>query len=161
MQRASTDFTAQIAAIDKRLSAIPEQVTTREIRPGGWRGTEVLGHLVDSSVNNHQRFVRAALEGSYVGPGYDQVGWVTLHGYSAMPWSELLAHWRAQNRLLARVVEQIPDHRFSAECRVGGGAPVTLAFLVEDYLRHLSDHVSQIEALNDPTAADEGHRSVR
>jgi hypothetical protein len=61
-----------------------------------------------------------------------------------MEWSVLLEHWRGQNELLCEAVERIPEERFGALCRVGDGAPVTLRFLVEDYLVHLHHHVQQI-----------------
>ena len=143
------NFGAQIEAFDSRLRRIGEREATQHVRPGGWRGKEVLGHLIDSALNNHQRFVRAALEGGYAGPAYDQAGWVAAHGYAELPWEELLDHWRKQNRLLARVVERIPEARLGGECRVGSGEPVTLAFLIGDYLRHLDHHVQQIEKLDE------------
>jgi hypothetical protein len=43
--------------------------------PGSWCPKEILGHLVDSASNNHQRFVRAALAGEVCFPGYVQDGW--------------------------------------------------------------------------------------
>jgi hypothetical protein len=148
MHTTVTEFGAQIAALDARLKAVGEIAATREMRPGGWRGTEILGHLIDSALNNHLRFVRAALEGAYEGPGYDQAGWVALHGYAGLRWHELLDQWRAHNRLLARIVERIPETQLGAECRVAGGAPVTLAVLIDDYVRHLGHHVDQIETLS-------------
>ncbi len=137
-------FREHLSAVEARLRRVTQAAADREVRPGGWRGTEVLGHLIDSALNNHQRFVRAALDGAYEGPAYDQRGWVGLHGYRDLPWSALLDHWRGHNELLARVVERMPESRLAAPCRVGGDAPVTLAFLVEDYLRHLDHHVEQV-----------------
>lgn len=67
-----------------------------------------------------------------------------MHGYHSMDWPTLLQHWRLQNDLLAEVVERISETRLSAQCRVGGGNPVTLCFLVEDYLAHLDGHIKQI-----------------
>ena len=34
-------------------------------KPGGWTPKQELGHLLDSALNNHLRFVRAALDGAY------------------------------------------------------------------------------------------------
>jgi len=148
MQNAVAEFAIQIAAFESRLARVEAHAAEREIRPGGWCGKEVLGHLIDSALNNHQRFVRAALDGEYAGPAYDQPAWVALHGYRELPWDELLNQWRKQNGLLARVVRRIPESRLDAPCRVGGGEPVTLAFLIGDYLRHLAHHVEQIETLD-------------
>jgi hypothetical protein len=137
-------FRQQIASFRQTLSSVTEQDSRARVRDGGWSRKQILGHLVDSALNNHQRFVRASLDGSYEGPSYEQQGWVAIHGYDSMPWSTLMEHWRAQNELLCEVVDRIPENRLDAPCRVGTGAPVTLRFLVEDYLVHHSHHVNQI-----------------
>ena len=137
-------FRTHIDSVHQRLKAISEEDSQRPFREGGWTRREILGHLIDSALNNHQRFVRAALDGAYAGPSYQQVGWVAVHGYREMPWTRLVEHWRGQNELLSRVVERIPEDRLEAECRVGDDPPVSLHFLITDYLRHLDHHVSQI-----------------
>jgi len=113
-------------------------------RPGGWTRKQVLGHMLDSAANNHQRFVRAALEGHYSGLGYQQNGWVDLHGYAELPWQTLLDWWVAAHQQLERVVARIPEERMTSLCVVGGDAPVTLRFLSEDYIAHQRHHLAQI-----------------
>jgi hypothetical protein len=56
-------------------------IAPEENANGGWSRKEILGHLNDSALNNHQPFVRATLAGSYDGPSYQQEGGVLLHGY--------------------------------------------------------------------------------
>jgi uncharacterized damage-inducible protein DinB len=73
-----------------------------------------------------------------------------MHGYSDLPWSELVTHWQKQNELLCAVVDRIPEDKHSAVCRIGTNAPVTLRFLVEDYLVHLHQHADQIAAAPSP-----------
>ena len=104
--------------------------------------------MIDSAVNNHQRFVRVSLDGSYAGPFYAQEGWVAAHGYGEMPWSTLLDWWRTYHEMLQAVVERIPEARLDAECRVGENEPVTLRFLIEDYVTHQRWHLKQILATN-------------
>jgi hypothetical protein len=137
-------FQRRLDQAETRLSGVGEQQAAEPIRPGGWLRKEVLGHLHDSAANNHQRFVRATLDGQYEGPGYEQEGWVRLHGYAELPWTTLLSNWRDRNAVLVRIVERIPEQQLSAPCRIGDGAPVTLQFVIEDYLRHLEHHVGQI-----------------
>jgi len=137
-------FRIHIESVRGRLDRITEEGAKEEVRPGGWRRKEALGHLIDSALNNHQRFVRAALDGSYQGPSYQQQAWVEAHGYRQFPWQALVHHWWEQNDLLAHVVERIPEHRLEAECRVGDHDPVSLSFLITDYLEHLDHHIAQI-----------------
>ncbi len=129
------------------LLAIPDgEATTLPNRPSGvgWSRREELGHLVDSAVNNHNRFVRAALEPEYRGPGYEQDAWVSLHRYAEVPWPALVEIWRAHNAILVPLVAAIPDGRLSTPCTVGGAAPVPLGFLVDDYVLHMRHHLDQV-----------------
>ena len=137
-------FRERITSTHELLQNISEEESQQTFRAGGWSKKEILGHLIDSALNNHQRFVRAALDGFYEGPFYQQDGWVAMHGYKAMAWRVLVEHWHLQNELLCEVVERIPEERLNATCRVGTDAPVTLGFLVADYLDHLGHHVGQI-----------------
>jgi hypothetical protein len=109
-----------------------------------WSRKEELGHLIDSASNNHLRFVRAALEQQYRGPGYDQDACVRLHGYQDLPWGDILALWRSYNLLLAELIARIPPNKLTTKCTVGEGAPVTLGYLIEDYVLHLRHHVDHI-----------------
>ncbi len=78
-----------------------EAEASRDRGAGKWTPKEVLGHLIDSAANNHQRFVRAQLAGAFAGPGYDQVAWVAVHRYRQRPWLELVDLWVALNRQVA------------------------------------------------------------
>jgi hypothetical protein len=100
--------------------------------------------MIDSAANNHQRFVRASLDGGYAGPLYAQEGWVAAHGYNEMPWATLLAWWQTYHEILKAVVERIPAEKLDAECHVGDNEPVTLRFLIEDYIAHQKHHLAQI-----------------
>src|SRR6266849_2029334 len=139
-------FQQRLATAFNRLQRITESQAEQPTRESGWSGKQVAGHLIDSAVNNHYRFVRAALDGSYEGPPYEQQGWVALHGYGELSWTELLRLWRAHNDLLARTVERIPPGRLEAPCRIGDGESVSLEFLITDYLDHLEHHLDQISA---------------
>jgi hypothetical protein len=44
-----------------RLKAISEESAGKHPKPDSWCKKEVLGHLIDSASNNHQRFVRLQL----------------------------------------------------------------------------------------------------
>ncbi len=132
------------------LRAISEADAARPLRAGGWCPKQELGHLIDSATNNHARFVRAALEPDFHGLGYDQNGWVGLHRYETLPWSVLIDFWQRYNTLLAHLVRQIPDDRLGAICQVGDSAPVTLAFLIEDYTLHMQHHLDQIQGRATP-----------
>lgn len=121
-----------------------ERASVRPKGPKSWSPKEELGHLIDSAANNHQRFVRGALEPEYRGPGYYQNKWVTLHGYSDMPWTTIVEFWYQYNGLMVAVLERSPEECFSRKCFIGSGKAVTLGFVVQDYVVHLQHHVDHV-----------------
>ena len=122
---------------------------------GGWSPREIIGHLVDSASNNHQRFVRARVQDDLVFPGYKQDLWVQAGAYQDAPWNDLVELWRTFNLQIARVMAATPDELRLRERlehnldRIGfepvpQGQPATLDHLMRDYVAHLEHHLRQI-----------------
>jgi hypothetical protein len=130
-----------------RLRGLDDVIIARRPAPGKWSTREILGHLLDSAANNHQRFVRAQQPEPLMLPPYAQDHWVGVQDYQGAPWSELVELWRLYNRHLARVMRRIPGERLGTVLRIGSNEPVTLGYLVEDYLVHLRHHLAQVYAL--------------
>ncbi len=128
----------------RRFSAEESRVP---VLAGGWSCRQVIGHLIDSASNNHQRFVRASLQDSLEFPDYDQKGWSSVQAAEEAEWSLLLALWVNYNRYLAHIIAHLPPTKLEVPCRIGQNEPVTLKYLVEDYLRHMVHHLSQIGAV--------------
>jgi len=139
-------FRTELDGIHKALVALSPQIAGTPWREGGWNRKQIVGHLLDSATNNRQRFVRASADGSYAGPQYAQDAWVAAHGYAGQQWETLLLWWEVEHEILAAVVDNIPEDRLEASCTVGGDAPVTLRFLIEDYIRHQRWHLAQLTA---------------
>src|SRR5437667_1705911 len=92
------------------LRQIGDRAASVRPAPGKWSRKEILGHLVDSATNNHQRFVRASLDGSGLTfPGYLQDDWVRMQGYASAPWEQLVDLWAAYNQHLIRVISALPN----------------------------------------------------
>ena len=121
----------------------PDEVSYKE-GPNKWSKKEVLGHLIDSAANNHQRFVRASYNAAAEFPQYSQSDWVRIQQYHESEWPELVALWSAYNRHLCHVIEHLPEEALSAPCNIGREEPVQLGFVIEDYLRHLRHHLSKL-----------------
>ena len=115
---------------------------------GRWTRKQIVGHLLDSATNNRQRFVRAASEGSFNGPNYGQDAWVAAHGYAEQTWETLLSWWEVEHEILMAIVDRIHESRFEAECVLDADAPVTLRFLIEDYVAHQRWHLKQLLAVS-------------
>lgn len=137
------------------LVSLPESVVTWRPTPTAWSAKEIIGHLIDSATNNHQRFVRAGSQPHLVFLGYAQDEWVRVQAYDRAPWHELLSLWRSYNRHLARVMAAVPrevrsrPHAHHNLHEIGwqsfsADAPATLDDLMADYVAHLQHHLAQI-----------------
>ena len=123
--------------------------------PGKWCPREVIGHLIDSASNNHQRFVRAQFQDDLVFSGYEQDAWVSVQRYRDAPWEDLIVLWRSFNLHIARVMVFVPkDERVRLRARhnldelawkpVPRDEPATLDYFMSDYVAHLKHHLAQI-----------------
>jgi len=144
MKELSQRLLATVEAAEPRLRRISGSESIHPVLPGGWSRRQVLGHLIDSASNNHQRFVRGAMQPSLEFPGYDQEANVRLQAPQEADWPLLVALWSAYNRYLAHVIARLPASKLESVCRIGSGAPVTLRFLADDYLTHMLHHLRQI-----------------
>jgi len=134
-----------------KLRLLQETEVTLKPNPAKWSKKEILGHLMDSASNNHQRFIRAQMPGDvaeFVFPGYEQDEWVRHQDYNSKPWIELVDLWRLYNRHVAHVMRFIPEEKLETICRIGSGSPVSLGFIAEDYLSHMKHHLAQLGVAN-------------
>jgi hypothetical protein len=148
MKELSENLLSVIDAAEPKLRDISALESTRPILPGGWSRKQVIGHLIDSASNNHQRFVRAAQQASLDFPGYDQEGNVRVQAPEEADWLLLVSLWAAYNRYLAHIIARLPASKLETPCRIGSREPVTLGFIATDYLTHLNHHLRQIGAAN-------------
>jgi len=142
----ASDLRRAIDAALPALHAISDADAARPRAPGKWSPKQVMGHLIDSAANNHQRFVRAQQGTELVSPAYAQDQWVECQGYAERPWRDITTLWHAYNLHLAHVIERIPAERARVRCTVGANQPVTLAFVAEDYVAHMRHHLAQVDA---------------
>jgi hypothetical protein len=144
MKELSEKLISAIDAAEPRLRKVSEAESEKPVLSGGWSRKQVLGHLIDSASNNHQRFVRAVLQSSLDFPGYEQDENIRLQAPQQADWLLLISLWAAYNRYLAHIIARLPASKLETPCRIGSGAPVTLKFLATDYLTHLLHHLTQI-----------------
>jgi hypothetical protein len=144
MKEASQELLTIVDATEPRLRQIPAQQSADPLLAGGWSRRQLIGHLIDSASNNHQRFVRAALQPSLDFPAYDQNGNLRVQAVQDADWQLLISLWAAYNRYLVHVIANLPATKLSTPCRIGADQPVTLEFLVTDYLVHLKHHLNQL-----------------
>ena len=108
-----------------------------------WSKKEILGHLLDSATNNHQRFIRVQFEEAPL-ISYDQNQWNKHSYYNVLDSKELIIFWVTYNKHLVALLKNIPQKHFERFCATGKNEKVTLKFLIDDYVAHMEHHLKQI-----------------
>jgi hypothetical protein len=140
----ATDLGRTVAEAKPMLAKLTNADTSVRPQPKKWSKKEILGHLLDSASNNHQRFVRAATQGDLTFPGYEQNVLVDLQRFSEMDWGFLVDFWAGYNRYLAHIISVLPAKTATVTCHIGQNAPATLEWIAQDYVAHLKHHLNQI-----------------
>ncbi|HJW92296.1 MAG TPA: DinB family protein [Thermoanaerobaculia bacterium] len=120
------------ASVDRAtplLLAMSDDIASAPRAPEKWSRKQILGHLIDSAANNHQRFVRVEPDGFR----YEQNDWVETQQYARASWPSLIALWREYNLHLAHVIDAMSDD-----------TQAKLDTLIVDYIAHLEHHLGQI-----------------
>lgn len=124
------------------LTQISEENMSEKSSSNKWSKKEIIGHLIDSATNNHQRFVRGQFENN---PEihYDQNKWNEYNFYQQIDSKQIILFWTIYNKQLIEIIERIPTENLKRQINVGG-ALLTLEFLIIDYVEHLEHHLKQV-----------------
>ena len=151
------DFRETIVSATARLRDMTPEQSRSGSSEDNWAPIEILGHLIDSAANNHQRFVRAQFTDDLVFPGYEQEQWVSGQKYRDASWPDVIQLWSAYNLHLVHVASVIPTDTLTKQRAahsldqiafnpVDKNKPATLEYVIRDYVDHLRHHLDQIFA---------------
>jgi hypothetical protein len=134
-----------LEVIPNMLLQLPEDEFSAKANADIWSKKQILGHLIDSAANNHQRFIRVQYE-SALTIVYDQNKWNALNHYQQLDSKHIIHLWTLYNKHLLEVIKRIPAENLTGECNTGDDKPLTLQFLIDDYVVHMEHHLKQILA---------------
>jgi len=136
-------FEIVLAGLENSLLAI----TDFETKPSetSWSKKEILGHLIDSAVNNLQRFTEIQyVEKPYIIRPYDQNKLVKANNYQDKEVSDLLNLLTALNKHILYVVSNQTEGILHYQIVLPNKTVTDLKFVIEDYFEHFYHHLNQI-----------------
>ncbi len=111
-----------------------------KLGPDKWTLKEIVGHLIDSASNNHQRFVRLQIDNEITLPGYGAEEWVSLSNIQNLDYSFVVGFWKMYNKFLINLIKNIKPLSMKNVWKIKDGEEYTLEFLIEDYFTHMKSH---------------------
>jgi hypothetical protein len=110
---------------------------------------QVVGHMVDSASNNHQRMVRLQYNKELVFPDYrqDNDSWITIQNYQDANWQNIVQLWKFYNLHIIHVIQSIDLNKLENYWNDFEGTKVTLEQMIEGYLWHLELHLKEIQVV--------------
>lgn len=136
-----------IDALAKRYRSFSDDELTARSAPGKWSKKELLGHLIDSAINNLKRFteIQFSEQPFFVQP-YKQNELVMVNNYQLLPLEHLLQLWQSLNRQIIFVVGQIPADKlaYNVDPQYDNHEMKTLGWIICDYVAHLEHHMKQL-----------------
>ncbi|MDR0894069.1 MAG: DinB family protein [Prevotellaceae bacterium] len=135
---------------EKRLSDLPLEVITQKRNKQNRTIKQILGHLIDSASNNHQRMVRLQYSKNLLFfPDYRQDNdlWISLQDYQNADWCNLIQLWKFYNLHIIQVIHSVDMTKLDSYWCDFEGTKVTLQEMIEGYLEHLHLHMEEIREL--------------
>jgi hypothetical protein len=134
-------------------SGLDERITSLRISQDKWTLKEIIGHLIDSASNNHQRFVRFQLSEVLEFPDYKNDEWLRIQNHQNMNFSELLLLLYYFNKFMVNIILNIDEKCLKNKWNVlwdENSTFITLEKLVVHYVNHIKTHLTHFkERLNE------------
>ena len=110
-----------------------------------WSKSEIMGHLIDSAINNLRRFTESQFsEKPYLVTAYNQDELVKVNKYQKRKFDDLLKLWCRLNKQIAFILRDISEEQLKTEINLYDLSICDLEFLIEDYIVHMKHHLKQI-----------------
>jgi len=110
-----------------------------------WSKKEILGHLIDSAINNIIRFTEIqTFEKPYEIRTYNQDELVKSNHYQNKNSDELIELWTNLNLHILHIVKNQTKETLAYQLILPNGKQTDLQFLIQDYFDHLYYHLNQI-----------------
>lgn len=134
---------------ENTLLSLPVNVITEKRNSQNRTIKQLVGHLIDSACNNHQRMVRLQYNAELTFPDYTQHNdlWIAIQNYQDTDWADLVGLWKFYNLHIAHIIKNIDKSKLNNRWTDFEGNTVTLENMIDGYLWHLHLHTKEIDEM--------------
>jgi len=134
---------------EEKLRDLPEDVLVTRLNRQGRNIKQIVGHMIDSASNNHQRIVRLQYTSYLVFPNFERENdlWISIQQHQEEDWSEMLQLWKYFNLHIAHTIIHTDHSWLDNSWTDGITDPITLKDIIVDYVSHLTLHLNEIKIL--------------
>lgn len=144
MIQAATRLEKILNELPSKLLSYTEQQASERPAPGKWSKKEIMGHLIDSASNNHQRFVRMQIDNGLALPQYKQNEWVQVEHYQERNWIDIVKFWMTYNMHILHIFKTVDESKLSNTATFPEYGTLKLQFIMDDYIDHMEHHFKAV-----------------
>ena len=127
------------------ISKCSESEFTKKKNLKKWSKKEILGHLIDSGINNLERFTEIQfVDKPYKLRQYNQNESVIVNDYQNAETSEIIGFWISINNRIKSIMKLQTEKTLNYKIELDENNLSDLKFLMNDYVKHLEHHLNQI-----------------
>ncbi len=134
---------------ENKLHSLSDDIISNRYNKQARSTKQILGHLIDSAANNHQRMIRLQYNKNLDFPDYQQDNdlWIALQDYQYADWNITINLWKFYNLHLIQVINSVDESKLTNTWNNFEGINITLQDMIEGYLDHLELHFKEIQEL--------------
>jgi hypothetical protein len=149
IQKASRKIEELISGWESILLNLTEEQITLKRNRQNRNIKQIVGHLIDSSVNNHHRIVRLQYLKRLCFPDYqpDNDTWIEIQNYENRDWKTLVQFWKQYGLHISYIMRQVNAKDLDNLWTDGFIKPLTLENIIVGFPEHFQLHLNEIKEL--------------
>ncbi len=140
LRQSVNDWEKKLIKLDEHIFSEVQNVQGRTIK-------QLVGHLVDSASNNHQRIVRLQYNQSLIFPDYTRYNdrWIAIQQYQDEDKQIIIQLWKYFNLHLAYIIDNVDEFELNNSWLDGENELLSLREIINGYFSHFKLHLAEIQ----------------
>ncbi len=141
------DLRRSVNEWEKKLLKLDETVFSGIENHQGRTIKQIVGHLIDSASNNHQRIVRLQYNQSLIFPDYthQNENWINIQHYQEEDKLTIIQLWKYFNLHLAYIIDNVDEFELNNSWLNGENELLTLTDIINGYFSHFKLHLAEMQ----------------